>query len=365
MLDEAVLAGASFTRLDEAQLENQLQRLEFTIDGEPDSVASFAIGAIQGQGLRRGLGVVFDDTGRLRHVGAYDGGRTISALDLHPDSLHALFTQGRDMRTGEVYRAGVVETLSPWSDNDAGRAVATRYEDWIREHLEWVLWAAKERGAPPTQAHPEQGMQANLDEKFALVNECHAAFQRGESSSPEIIRKAERAALLERVLLEWFQRQQGGDLPEGRGDLSGSACYLAHLRARGDRAVAATWARRVTRDRDLLHACLRDFRSSAELCLNNALGALMEHQRAEDRGYARRLLGFLDDLAASMATSILPYGCACVAAQLGDPERALRYVELATQRGDDPRHGDVRARMRVDDDLRSLHGLPRFHALVG
>ncbi|HEY1959398.1 MAG TPA: hypothetical protein VGH28_27495 [Polyangiaceae bacterium] len=85
-----------------------------------------------------GFAAAFWDDGTLRHFGYYEAGACVASVDLHPPSEHGVFAQGRKMRTGEVYVRGTLETLSPWSDNDAATPTEQTFEDWVVDKVEGV-----------------------------------------------------------------------------------------------------------------------------------------------------------------------------------------------------------------------------------
>jgi hypothetical protein len=139
-IDLSLLGGARFTRLEMAALAHELVVIGRSADGVEHR--GFRTRPHAPVPLHQGLGVALDDAGRLRHVGAYDAGACISALEISVDDELAVFTQGRRTRTGEVFSRGTVETLSPWSDNDAPLPTTDSFHAWVRARVAAVLSAA-------------------------------------------------------------------------------------------------------------------------------------------------------------------------------------------------------------------------------
>jgi hypothetical protein len=128
VFDASLLAGVPYT-----QLASPVLVFDFGVHG--------FVQTNRPPPLCDGLGAAFWDDGLLRHVGRYVAGACIASLDLHPPGEHGVFAQGRKMRTGEVYRRGTLELLSPWSDNDSAQPTAQSFASWVAERLAAVLAA--------------------------------------------------------------------------------------------------------------------------------------------------------------------------------------------------------------------------------
>ena len=138
-LDASLLAGLRVHAIAAGELQRDLVVIARAADG------TARVGFVET--TRRppavdGFGAAFWDDGTLRHLGCYDGGACVASLDLHAPSEHGVFRQGRTLRTGEVYARGTIETLSPWSDQDAARPPDRSFEDWVVEHVAAVARAA-------------------------------------------------------------------------------------------------------------------------------------------------------------------------------------------------------------------------------
>jgi hypothetical protein len=137
-IDASFIADARYALLPQEKLRHDYVLIGHHQDGSP---ARAFVHTKRASPLQHGFGAAFWDDGQLRHFGFYDQGACISSVDLHPPTMLGVFEQGAKMRTGEVYKSGTVETLSPWSDNDEARPTEQRYESWVTEHVAAVLRA--------------------------------------------------------------------------------------------------------------------------------------------------------------------------------------------------------------------------------
>lgn len=125
-LDASLLSGARYATVPgEALVRAFDERLGFLTTNRPAPV-------------RDGFAAAFWSDGLLRHFGFYAGGKCVASLDLHPASELGVFTQAS---TGEVFHRGKIETLSPWSDNEAARPSDETYQRWVLEHVKAVKTA--------------------------------------------------------------------------------------------------------------------------------------------------------------------------------------------------------------------------------
>ncbi|HEY1813648.1 MAG TPA: hypothetical protein VGG74_14960 [Kofleriaceae bacterium] len=137
--DVSLLADVQYVSLACAALQTDCIVISHAADGTP----RFGfVTARRESPLLDGFGAAFWDDGSLRHFGNYDAGHCISSIDLHPPSEHGVFMQGRKMRSGEIFARGTIETLSPWSDNDAATPTDQRFADWVVEHVAAVRRAS-------------------------------------------------------------------------------------------------------------------------------------------------------------------------------------------------------------------------------
>lgn len=212
-------------------------------------------------------------------------------------------------------------------------------------------------------------IQAKLDEMHWLVNVAFGEFARGRSIAG-IAKDLGRAAMLERELIaHWSSTSSNGrDLPAGRGELTASAAYLTALRQAKRYRDAADWFRSITEDAYIFSQCVRDFRVSAENALNNGIGALLDTRDPDDLAYGGEVLAMVDSLG-GFATPLLPLACASLAAQRGELERALDYLNAAMDHADERILSDAGSDLRelawADPDLDPIRDTDEFRALVG
>ncbi len=212
-------------------------------------------------------------------------------------------------------------------------------------------------------------IQAKLDEMHWLVNVAFGEFARGNSIAG-IVDDVGRAAVLERELLAHWSSESlnGRDLPPGRGELTASAAYLTALRQAGRFREAADWFRLITEDTYVFSQCVRDFRVSAENTLNNGIGALLDTRDQDDLVYGGTILALVDSLK-GFETPLLPLACASLAAQRGELERALDYLNHAMDHAEEEILSDAGSDLRTlawtDPDLAPIRDTEEFLQLVG